>query len=549
MKLKSIVKVVLTAISITVFIIGISIVNVEAQLQTEGAEESDELKVLIKEIVFEGNTVIDTPTLEKVTEPYRDRELTLGEMSELVDLVTITYQEKGYILARAYLPRQDIKDGVLKIGIVEGNIGKIIIAGKTHYSDRVLKRYFKKQVKHGIVNESLIERGLLFQDEIPKIKMDVTLKKSEKPGEVDVVLNTKDDSDLTFGLDLGFDSNNFGPKLISRNRYGATINIAEHKWGSTLRLRGMMGDYIKDTLMFGANLAVPVNSYGTKVSGQFLEAGYAIGGEFEAYGIKGTTQIHGAEISHPLLKKKNMNLGLALGWNRKRVVSELADKPSRRDRLDAGYVGLNFDNLDRYMGKNILSFNFYTGKIDYSEDLDSEPPNRDPIEKLAFKYDRIKLEAARVQKVPFFGYTNLLVRGSGQYSPDRLVPVEQVSIGGYGSVRGFDPAIYIGDSGYNASAELMFAPPYFAEKTIFGQRIAQMVQFSVFYDVGGVYITDFTPSDDDYSSQVLQGYGAGIRLFYKDSISFTYNVGFPVRKIQDSDLDMFHYFQASINFF
>ena len=105
MRLKSIVKVVLITISIAVFIIGISVVNVEAQLQAEEPGESDELRVLIKEIVFEGNTVIDTATLEKVTEPYRDRELTLGEMSELVDLVTITYQERGYILARAYLPK------------------------------------------------------------------------------------------------------------------------------------------------------------------------------------------------------------------------------------------------------------------------------------------------------------------------------------------------------------------------------------------------------------------------------------------------------------
>jgi len=122
----------------------------------EEAEESlkaqdEELSgVFIKEIIIEGNTVIDTDTLNKVIEPFKDRELTLEEMSELTDLLTMTYQEKGYILARAYLPEQEIQDGILKITIAEGKIGKIKVSGYTHYKADVIKRYFEQQQKRRV---------------------------------------------------------------------------------------------------------------------------------------------------------------------------------------------------------------------------------------------------------------------------------------------------------------------------------------------------------------------------------------------------------------
>ena len=541
MKLKTIVKVVLITISIAVFIIGISIVNVEAQLQAEEPGESDELKVLIKEIVFEGNTVIDTPTLEKVTEPYRDRELTLGEMSELVDLVTITYQERGYILARAYLPKQDIKDGLLKIGIVEGSIGKIIITGKTHYSDKVLKRYFKPQVKHGVIKEEFIEKGLLMSTGIPQVKTDIALKKGDEPGLVDVVLNTTDTSDVTFGVNLNLDYNNYGSDFVSAHRFNTVIDIIDHKWGSVATLRGSTGSYVEDTVFGSVNLMIPVNSYGTSFSVSYLQSTYSIGEEFAELGLGGDSTFYGFSISHPLIIKKNRNLNVSLGYDNKRVKNEISGGGVINiDRIDEFNLSLNYDDLDRFLGKNIISLGLYSGQI---VDFDEGRLSRIEANK---SFETIKLSAARIQKVPGTQYTNLLIRGAGQYSNDRLLPMEQAVIGGYGSVRGNEPSGALGDYGYNVSLELMTAPPFIADKTYFGQRVAQLVQFSFFYDHGGVYTTK--PLEGEFGSQILTGYGAGLRLFYKDLFTFKYDIGLPYAKAEDSK-NYYHYFAVSVKAF
>jgi len=146
---------------------------------------------LIKAIEFSGNTVIDTETLVKVTEPYTDRELTLDELKDLVDLVTITYQEEGYILARAYLPHHDVVDGRLHVSISEGYVDVIEVVGERKDKADILMSYFAPQMKHKVIKQSLLESGIKAAHKLQGVETEVILKKGFKPGSVKITLNTK----------------------------------------------------------------------------------------------------------------------------------------------------------------------------------------------------------------------------------------------------------------------------------------------------------------------------------------------------------------------
>jgi len=121
----------------------------EADAKADEADRDEGGTVLVKAITFTGNTVIATGTLESVTEEFKNQELMWDEIKSIADSVTMAYQELGYILAKAYVPEQEIKDGVLEIRIVEGNVGKLEVTGNTYYHERVIKRYFRPQMKHG----------------------------------------------------------------------------------------------------------------------------------------------------------------------------------------------------------------------------------------------------------------------------------------------------------------------------------------------------------------------------------------------------------------
>ena len=210
----------------------------------------------------------------------------------------------------------------------------------------------------------------------------------------------------------------------------------------------------------------------------------------------------------------------------------------RVDTTNTFHVGFNFDNLDRFLGKNIVFFDYRHGHIEPPEDFQWSDTAA------AASYSIAKLDLARIQKI--YGYTSLLARGSGQYSAEKLVSSEQIVIGGYGSVRGHEPATAIGDSGYTLSAELMTAPPFVADKKLFGQRATQMFQLAAFYDFGQIYIND--PDPGVLTTATLAGAGVGFRMFYKDRFVFKYDLGFPVNQHR-GELSVIHYFLLSLNFF
>ncbi|MBC8430601.1 MAG: BamA/TamA family outer membrane protein [Desulfobacterales bacterium] len=201
---------------------------------------------------------------------------------------------------------------------------------------------------------------------------------------------------------------------------------------------------------------------------------------------------------------------------------------------------LDYDSLDRFLGKNITSLSYQWGKVDRDEKLATSRANTEDQ-----SFDKWVLNLARIQKV--YGYTNIMLRGFAQITDKRLLTIEQIGLGGYGSVRGYAPALFLGDEGYTVSAELMFAPPFLAEKNLFGQRVSQLVQFALFADHGQVWNVN-AEENDEISDYHLTGYGGGFRLYYKDWFTFKYDLGKPKNHIEGQK-EYFHYFQTSFTLF
>ena len=506
----------------------------EEDTNADEADQDEGETVLVKEIKFTGNTVIATETLESVTEEFKDQELMWDEIKAIADSVTMAYQELGYILAKAYVPEQEIKDGVLEIRIVEGNVGKLEVNGNKYYHERVIKRYFKPQMKHGVIRESMLEKALVLTKEVPSVETTVILKKGEKPGTADMVVDTEDSAAVKLSLDY----NNFGHRLTGEDRYGTKIEFTDPWWGNTLSLKGVTGNDPDDSKLGSAGLAVPVSSYGTKVLFNYLNGNYLVGQELADLGLDGKTRIYGTSLYQPFIKTGTMSLSATAHFERKYSKSFLLGVISSLDKLNTYGLTIEFDNLDRFLGKNIAILDYSHGRVLQKHDISLSKIEADT------RFDVFRIDVARIQKI--YGYTNLMVRGSGQLCSDRLVSIEQRSLGGYGSVRGHEPSFYMGDSGYTVTAELMFAPPFIAEKTIFGQRIAQMMQFAVFFDHGAVFTSKL--KGGEVGNEFLSGYGGGLRLFYKDLFRFKFDIGRPINDRNDEDKNTYYYFMIDVNF-
>ena len=81
------------------------------------------------------------------------------------------------------------------------------------------------------------------------------------------------------------------------------------------------------------------------------------------------------------------------------------------------------------------------------------------------------------------------------------------------------------------------------DKVLFNQRIGQTVQLALWFDTGGVFITDTLPGEE--KDQYLSGYGGGIRLYYKDRFTFRFDLAFPTDK-KDIGKDRYLLFETSL---
>jgi hemolysin activation/secretion protein len=66
---------------------------------------------------------IDGTELESLVVPYVGSDMGLAELEKVAEVVTAELKDRGYSLARAYIPPQDTNDGVMEIVVVEGKSG------------------------------------------------------------------------------------------------------------------------------------------------------------------------------------------------------------------------------------------------------------------------------------------------------------------------------------------------------------------------------------------------------------------------------------------
>jgi hemolysin activation/secretion protein len=81
------------------------------------------IKITVTEIHFTG--IEGLATQEELNSLVADaigKILSFKELQALADKVTAYLRQKGYFLARAYLPRQEIKGGIIEITVVQGRL-------------------------------------------------------------------------------------------------------------------------------------------------------------------------------------------------------------------------------------------------------------------------------------------------------------------------------------------------------------------------------------------------------------------------------------------
>jgi len=460
-------------------------------------------RVVVKEFRITGATLVPLDKLKAAVQPYEGRELSFDEMKEAAAAVTALYQREGHLLARALIPPQDYKDGVVELLVLEGKLGELKVEGNEYYSTEFIRSHFDA----GLLEMEDFQRALLLLNEYPDLKVRAVLKPGTTPGTADVVLKVTD----TLPLHGQLDYNNFGSLGTGVNKLGLMLEAGNLVGGDKLTVRGVAGFPSVANNFIQVNYVVPVDADGTKVGAAYSSGAYTVGRELEILDLRGEADIFTFSVSRALTRTTTRSSDIFLTLSHNDVRNSILGEPFNRDRYTAVRLGYSLDlrDLDGRTFMRAVASRGIGGLEDFTT-----------VSRLGAEGDftKLNLDLARVQTLSPGFYA--VIRGSAQLTNDPLVSAEGIVVGGPDSVRGYPQGELVGDAGYVVSFEL--------RKSIVGNDF-QVVGFLDH----GTAVRRFAILDDN-DRRSLTGAGFGFRIVPWKNANLRVDIGFPVTPAQSS---------------
>lgn len=451
-------------------------------------------KVFVRKFQITGNMVIPATTLESLVRSEEGQELTLEQLRAVAARITDYYAARGYILARAYLPPQDVREGVIEIAIMEGKIGDIEVTGNERYKSDVILRALTRVRDGKVVEESRLETAINDLNEYPGLNVRASLKPGAERGTTDILMTAQERLPLSGMADV----DNYGSRFNGFWRYGFELGYGNITGlGDTVSVRGIKSD--SNGLSYGrASFQIPIGYYETKFAGSYVYSENGVGAEFAPLQAGGTLQSTVLEFIQPFLKTAGVNFQMSAGFETVRMVNKVLNAESGIDDLRVFRLGFSGDYRDNYLGRWFYGFNWYQGVPwfggNWKNDSGASVPNGPG------SFSKWTLDLARLQSL-VIGGSYLVLRGTGQLANVNMVSYERLAVGGYYTVRGYPLAEYSGDKGYVVTAELVVPIP----------GLREWLQMVAFVDHAAVW-----PISPDKTigekGHFLSGVGGGFRI-------------------------------------
>ncbi|RQR63383.1 ShlB/FhaC/HecB family hemolysin secretion/activation protein [Burkholderia sp. Bp9126] len=447
-------------------------------------------RVFVRAFEIEGNTALARDDLLALVADLAGQTSGFADLQRAADRITAHYRRHGYVLARAYLPRQDLDDGVVRIGVTEGRYGAVEIRNHSRVFDGALRQPLAALHPGDVVRGSGLERSLLLLDDLAGVAARGTLRPGEAPGTTDLVVDA-DNGPLASGS-LEFD--NFGDVSMGRYRVGGGVDVnSPLRLGDRFSLRGLVSN--ERQRYYRVAYEVPAGPLSTRVGVAYSALRYRLGGAFSYLDYSGRASFQTAYVAQPLVRGRTLNLTAQIQYENKNVHDDERALDTRYDKnVGLWTVGISGNSEDGWLGggRNGFSAMLGIGRL-----RGNDPLGADPLKKSIGSFTKLNLSALRVQALG--RRFELYAQVSAQLASRNLDGSEKFSLGGPYGVRAYALGTGSGDQGWQASAELR----YFA---------APGWQVSTFVDAGRVQVNRH-PWDRTRNILDMQAVGASASWF------------------------------------
>jgi len=490
-------------------------------------ELSGETRLFVRGYHFEGNTVFSDAELAKVTEPFTNRELMSGDIEQARRAVSLFYVSHGYINSGAVIPDQDPAAGVILIRIVEGVLSGIELDGNKWLRDSFITNRVARWSGPPL-NLKELQEGLQLLRQNPNVsQINAELKPGNAPGESLLDLRVEDEQPFRLGLQM----DNQRPPSVGAYQIWALasdVNLTGHS--DPLELRYGIANAGEDGPEFSgidnmeASYLLPLTPFNTAfgVHGSRLNTSI-IEDPFIDLNITSLTTDIGVFLRQPIFQTANEELALSFGFDWRKNTTWLLDQPfdispgAENGEMVVSVLRLSQEWLRRGQNQVVALRSTFNVGLDVLDATDNGVPGA-PNGKF-FSW----LGQAQYVKRLFHTQNQFILRVDGQWTSEPLLALEQFSVGGFSTVRGYLENQLVRDRGIVSSMELRIP-------VLFNKAGAGIVQLAPYFDYGGAWNVDGSPSPTS-----IYSIGSGLLVNPNKHVSLEFYWGYRLQHVEIPD--------------
>jgi hemolysin activation/secretion protein len=474
-------------------------------------------KILIRKFEIVGSTVFTPEELAKVLQPYTLRRLSFSELLAAQQAIDRLYLQNGYITSGTFLPPQKLEEGIVVIEVIEGTVEEIKITGLNRLNSNYVRSRLKIATNAPLERNKLLNALQILQLDPLIESLAAELTAGTRPGSSILEVNLKESD--AFDLTLSFD--NYRAPSVGTDRRSVQLT---HRnllgFGDRLSVGYLNTD--GSNSLNDLSYTIPVNAYNGTLNVRYSYTdSEIIEPPFDRADFASENSNYEVTYRQPLLQKPTEELAIGFTFSRNDSKTTLGGKPEALSRGAEVNGETHIDALrfvQEYTTRNTnrvfaLRSQFSIGVNVFDATLNGKGVPDSKFVAWRGQAQYLKLLSPDI---------NLLLRSDLQFSDRPLVAVEQYSLGGALSVRGYRQDLLLGDNGWFNSAEvratILRIPDWKAS-----------LELSPFLDFGKVWNTDNLA----LAKNTLLSTGIGLRLQVDDYFAARLDWGIPLVEIEN----------------
>lgn len=476
----------------------------------EGKADTKPLFVL-RHVSVVGAVAIPRDRLATAYQPYLGKKVSQADLADMASAVSDIYRAEGFHLSRAVVPVQDIKDGQLRIQVIEGHITEVTLKGEG--ADQFgIQPMLDVVAAERPSRLATLERQLLLINGRPGVRIQDTgleeIGTASGRFRLTVVLKT-------WHLYTSFGVDNLGSSAV-----GPWQSYATAAWNSylapgdslVLNLSTTPGDVRQ--LAFGRlSYEVPIGTDGARFGASGFYSEVWPGDARHLINVNTKTESFELHGSIAPLQSMKSALTLTAGLGFSNVTENDFYGPVYRDNIRTLNLGADYKLQDDFRGTNYLTLGLRQGlDILGASHRDDDFLSRDGA---SANFTALNFWYTRYQTLT--DSFSLKIAGAGQWASGPLFTSQQFYLGGLAFGRGYGCAEISGDNGIAGSFELRFDQKL-------NYRYWSGYQLYSFVDAGTAWNVGYNFGD----GYTLTSAGGGVRLFLFDDWQADIGVAVPL---------------------